>query len=155
MILVLVIMMLSMTLVAALLVHAGVSVRTEGNYKVRTERLGHAEDAMAFTLSVLRHPAAGSPGTTLAPDGSLQDRTNLLGLAGTTLVRTSAGFTVTCTGDPGSGIRTADGTYADRSVTCTDQQGAITYHFQATILDVGGTNLGSAVQVRTADFDDH
>lgn len=154
-VMVLVVMMLSATLVAALVAHADNSVRSEAAFKSRPDRVGRAEDAMAFMIAAIRVPALTPPATTAPPDGSLQSRTGLLGLDGTTASRTYSGFTVTCTGNSGSGALTTDGTYADRTVTCTDGDGSAAgpYHFVLRIVDDGGTNLGQSTQVLSSDFD--
>ena len=147
----LVVMILAMSMVAALMSYAATSVRSEKGYTARTQRVEQVQDALSFMMAAMRTPIA----STNLPDGSIQPRTGLLGLDGSTTNRTYAGFAVTCTGDSGSGGLNANGTYDDRSVTCSATPSAVVYHFQLHFVDDGGTNLGQEVQVRGDDFNTH
>ena len=154
----LVVMILSGTLVAGLMFYAQSSVKSQRSYKVRTERSDRAEDAMGLMIAVMRRPQG-----LVTPDGQLEARTNVLGCAsgcgtadGTPVVRTYKVVTVTCTAASGSGAVKANGTYSDRTVTCTttEPSAPAPFHFRLRFVDLGGVNLGQSVQVVDNDFGD-
>ena len=154
----LVVMILSATLVAALMFYTQSSLKSQRSYKVRTERADRAEDAMGLMIAVMRRPQG-----LVTPDGQLEARANVLGCAsgcgtadGTPVVRTYDVVTVTCTPVSGSGAVKANGTFTDRTVTCTttEPSSSAPFHFRLRFVDQGGVNLGQSVQVVDNDFGD-
>lgn len=142
----LVVLVLASTILAAVLTYTTTSLRTTRRYRDRTDQLQVANDAVEATIAAIRRPA----GLAETADGSMQSRTDLLGTEGSPAVsREYHGYTSTCTAQPGSGVKAADDTYADRKVICiaSDANGKKVLKVTISFTDQRGTSLGSAVEV--------